>query len=170
LEEKYYERGIMDTEESKETRDERKISLIMRDFMEDFALFVEAGFVAVKQLDEVSSKNLFRTAKFLNPENPAAELGLGYIALHKLEVKEAAKYFEEILKKDPNHHLAKALLGISYMINKTKRKEGEKLIQEARAASDDPTIQNLADVCIDWASNDLKSKEFSPLNPDSHQS
>lgn len=134
-------------------------------FKEDFALFVEAGFVAVKQLDEIAARRLFKAAELLHPDNPASQLGLGYIALHKLQVNEATKIFEGILKKDPEHYLAQALLGICYMMTKNKRKKGEKLIMDAKSKSDNPTIKNLADVCMEWANNDLKPKDFSPLAP-----
>jgi len=134
-------------------------------FREDFVLLIEAGFVAVKQLDEIAARRLFKAAELLNPDNPASQLGLGYIALNKLQLNEATKIFEGILKKDPNHYLAQAMLGVCYMMSKTKRKKGEKLIQDAREKSNDPTIHNLAEVCKDWASKDLKAKEFSPLSP-----
>lgn len=142
---------------------------LLDNFKEDYALFIEAGFVAVKQLDEIAARRLFKTAELLNPENPASQLGLGYIALNKLQISEATKIFESILKKDPEHYLAQALLGICYMMSKTKRQKGEKLILDAKAKSDDPTIKNLADVCMEWAHSDLKAKEFSPLVPQKEQ-
>ena len=132
-------------------------------FREDFALFIEAGFVAVKQLDEIAARRLFKSAELLHPDNPASQLGLGYIALHKLQVNEAAKIFEGILQKDKEHYLAQALLGICYMMTKNKMKQGEKLIMDAKAKSDNQTIKNLADVCMEWANNDLKKRDFSPL-------
>jgi tetratricopeptide (TPR) repeat protein len=138
---------------------------LLDNFKEDFALFIEAGFIAVKQLDEIAARRLFKTAELLNPENPASQLGLGYVALNKLQINEATKLFEGILKKDPEHYLAQALLGICYMMSKNKRKKGETMVLEAKEKSDDPTIKNLADVCMEWASSDLKAKEFSPLVP-----
>ena len=134
-------------------------------FKEDFVLFIEAGFVAVKQLDEIAAKRLFKAASMLNPDNPASQLGLGYIALSKLQISEATKIFERVLKKDPEHHLAQALLGICFLLTKNKRKKGESMILAAKAKSDDPTIKNLADICIEWADKDLKAKDFSPLVP-----
>jgi predicted Zn-dependent protease len=134
-------------------------------FKEDFALFIEAGFVAVKQLDEIAARRLFKSAELLHPDNPASQLGLGYIALHKLQVNEAAKIFESILKKDKEHYLAQSLLGICYMLTKNKIKKGEKLIMDAKAKSDNPTIKNLADICMDWADKDLKKRDYSPLAP-----
>lgn len=136
---------------------------LLEDFREDFALFIEAGFIAVKQLDEIAARRLFKTAELLNPDNLASQLGLGYVALNKLQIAEATKTFESILKKDPNHHLAQALLGICFLLTKNKRKKGEQLIEEAKAKSDDPTIHNLAEVCMDWAHKDLKAKALSPL-------
>jgi predicted Zn-dependent protease len=138
---------------------------LLDNFKDDFVLLIEAGFVAVKQLDEIAARRLFKAAEILNPDNPASQLGLGYIALNKLQVNEASKIFEGILKKDPTHYLAQALLGVCYMMNKTKRKKGEKMIEEAKLKSSDPAIQTLADVCMDWANKDLKAKEFSPLTP-----
>ncbi len=131
---------------------------ILEYFVEDYALFIEAGFVAVKQLDEIAARRLFKAAEMLNPDNPAAQLGMGYIALNKLQVSDATKIFEEILKKDPSHYLAQALLGVCFLLTKNKRAQGEKLILDAKEKSDDPTIRNLSEVCINWATADLTSK------------
>ena len=138
---------------------------LLQEFKEDFALFIEAGFIAVKQLDEIAARRLFKTAELLNPDNPASQLGLGYIALNKLQVSEATKIFEAITKKDPSHHLAEALLGICCMLTRGKMKKGEKLIADAKAKTQDPTIKNLADVCMEWAEKDLKVKTTSLLVP-----
>lgn len=141
-------------------------STILEEFKEDYALFIEAGFIAVKQLDEIAARRLFKAAELLNPDNPASQLGLGYIALNKLQVTEATKIFEAILKKDPQHHLAEALLGICFLLTKGKLKKGEKMILEAQEKSNDPTIKNLATVCMDWAKKDLEKKNSSLLVPE----
>lgn len=139
---------------------------ILEEFKEDYALFIEAGFIAVKQLDEIAARRLFKAAELLNPDNPASQLGLGYIALNKLQITEATKIFEAILKKDPQHHLAEALLGICFLLTKGKMKKGEKMILEAKEKSKDPTIKNLANVCMDWAQKDLVKKNTSLLVPE----
>jgi len=127
-------------------------------FLEDFALFIEAGFVAVKQLDEIAARRLFKAAETLNPESPAPQLGLGYIALNKLRIAEASSTFEEIVRKDPSHYLAKALLGVCYVLTRDRKKEGEDLILAAKKESKDPTIENLSNVCLDWLKKDLSGK------------
>ena len=66
-------------------------------FAEDFALFIEAGFIAVKQLDEIAARRLFKAAETLKPESSAPKLGLGYIELNKMRPQEASKIFETIL-------------------------------------------------------------------------
>ena len=132
-------------------------------FVEDYSLFVEAGFVAVKQLDEVAARRLFKAAEILNPDNPASQLGLGYIALNRLRVVEAATIFEEILKKDPGHRLAQTLLGVAYLLSQDKKKRGEQLLLEAKEGCDDPTIKNLANVCLDGLQKDLGPKPLPPL-------
>jgi tetratricopeptide (TPR) repeat protein len=144
---------------------EGKEKSLLDEFRDDYALFIEAGFVATKQLDEIAARRLFKVAQLLNPDNPASQLGIGYIALNKLQVADATKIFEGILKKDPEHHLAKALLGISFLLTKGKMKKGEKLILEAKEESDDPTVKNLADVSLEWMEKDLKKKAASLLVP-----
>jgi len=136
---------------------------LLKFFTEDYALFIEAGFVAVKQLDEIAARRLFKAAEILNPDSPASQLGLGYIALNRLRVVEAATIFEAILQKEPNHRLTRALLGVAYLLSQEKRKLGEQLLLEAKSECDDPTITNLAEVCLDWLKKDLGTKPLSPL-------
>lgn len=128
-------------------------------FKEDFALLIEAGFVAVKQLDETSATRIFHAAQVLSPDSTAPQIGLGYISLNKLEVKEATRAFEEVIKKEPTNLLAQTFLGICFLLSKPKRKKGEKLIQEAIDKTDNPSIKNLGEVSLEWANKDLKKKE-----------
>lgn len=129
---------------------------ILEDFKEDFALLIESGFIAVKQLDEVSSRRIFEAAAILEPESSIPRIGLGWIALNKLEIKEATKIFQEIVKKEPDNHLAQTFLGISYMLTKSKREEGEQLVQDAMEKTDDETIKNLGSISLEWCEKDLK--------------
>lgn len=127
----------------------------IEDFKEDFSLLIEAGFVAVKQLDEISASRIFHAAQAISPNSTAPQIGLGYIALNKLEVKQATKIFEEVTEKEPENYLAQTFLGICFLLTKPKRKKGEKLIQEAMEKSSDPTIKNLGKISLQWAEKDL---------------
>lgn len=129
------------------------------EFKDDFALLIEAGFVAVKQLDETSASRIFQAAQAISPSSTAPQIGIGYIALNKLELKEATKTFEEVLKKEPENYLAQTFLGICFLLTKPKRKKGEKLILEAIEKTDNATIKNLGEVSLEWAEKDLKKKE-----------
>jgi predicted Zn-dependent protease len=126
---------------------------------QDFGLLIEAGFIAVRQLDEKSARSLFQAAQKLKPESMAPQIGLGYIALNKLELKEAAAIFEAVIKKEPENYLAQTFLGICYLLVKEKRKEGEKLIAESMKKTTDPTVKNLGQVSLLWLEKDLKKKE-----------
>lgn len=130
----------------------------VQEFKEDFALLIEAGFVAVKQLDETSATRIFYAAQALSPQNTAPQIGLGYIALNKLEVKEATRIFETVIKVEPENHLAQTFLGICYLLTKGKRKKGEKLIHETMDKTADPTIKNLGTISLEWAEKDLYKK------------
>jgi predicted Zn-dependent protease len=134
----------------------------LQDFKEDFALLIEAGFIAVKQLDGTSAARIFNAAQILNPESTAPQIGLGYIALNKLEIKEATRIFEEVTAKEPENYLAQTFLGMCFLLTKAKRKKGEKIIREAIDKTDDETIKNLGSISLEWAEKDL-SKQKSPF-------
>lgn len=131
----------------------------LHEFKEDFSLLIEAGFVAVKQLDETSATRIFQAAQALNPDSTAPQIGLGYISLNKLEIKQATKVFEDVTKKEPDNFLAQTFLGICFLLSKPKRKKGEKLILEAMEKTDNPSIRNLGEVSLEWANKDLKKSE-----------
>ncbi len=134
----------------------------LKDFQDDFALFIEAGFVAVKQLDETSATRIFNAAQLLNPESSAPKIGLGYIALNKLEVKEATRIFEGVTAQEPDNQLAQTFLGMCFLLTKPKRKKGEKIIREAMEKTTDETIKNLGSISLEWAEKDL-SKNSAPF-------
>lgn len=121
----------------------------------DFALLIEAGFVAVKQLDETSATRIFHAAQVLSPHSTAPRIGLGYIALNKLEIKEALQIFEAVTQEEPENALAQTFLGMCYLLTKGKRKKGEKIIHDAMEKTTDPTIKNLGTISLEWAEKDL---------------
>jgi len=139
------------------------------EFVDDFALLIEAGFIAVKQLDEVNANRIFCAAHALSPKSVAPQIGLGYIALNKLEVKKATIIFDDVVKKEPENLLAKVFLGICYLLTKPKRKEGEEMIKKSIEKSDDPTVKNLGKISLEWADKDLsriKSPFFAETKKD----
>lgn len=133
------------------------------EFKEDFALFIEAGFVAVKQLDEMSATRIFQAAQALNPTHTAPQLGIAYIALNKMEIKQATQLYEEILRVEPDNYLAQTFLGICNLLTKGKQAKGEKLIHEAGEKTTDPTVKHLADTALEWAGKDLIKKAKAPF-------
>ena len=139
------------------------MSSLLEDIKEDYALLIEGGFVAVTQADEDCAKKLFRAAKVLNPESTAWQMGFGYIALNKLEVKEAYRIFGKIVKKEEDNYLAKTFLGLSHLLLKKDRKEGEALIREAMKKSEDPAVQHLGDVSLQWMDEYYKKEEKAPF-------
>lgn len=132
-------------------------------FKEDFALLIEAGFVAVKQMDEVGATRIFQAAQAISPTNIAPRIGMGFIALNKLEIKQATEIFEEVTEKDPTNELAQTFLGMCYLLTKGKGKKGEKLIQEVMEKTTDLTIKNLGVIALEWGTKDLTKKSKSPF-------
>lgn len=132
------------------------------EFKEDFSLLVEAGFVAVKQLDEMSATKIFQALQAMSPDSMAPQLGMGYIHLNKLEVKEATAIFETVVAKEPENALAQTFLGMCFLLTKPKRKKGEELIKSILSKTEDPAIRHLAELSLEWADKDL-SKNKSPF-------
>jgi len=126
-----------------------------KDYKEDWILFLEAGFIAVNQADEDAALKLFKAAEMLNPENSMPKVGIGYLHLHKLELKQAAKMFEEVLEKEPKNEMARAFLGISMSLAPTSMEKGERILQQTHK-SHDPLIKKLSDTAIDFAEKFLK--------------
>lgn len=135
----------------------------LSEFKEDFALLIEAGFVAVKQLDEISATRIFQAAQALSPSNTAPQIGMGYIALNKLEIKEATRIFEAVTQTEPENDLAQIFLGMCFLLTKDKRKKGEKIIKDAMEKTTDSTIKNLGSLSLEWGAKDLSKKSASPF-------
>lgn len=133
------------------------------EFKDDFALLIEAGFVAVKQLDEISAAHIFRAAQAISPSNTAPRIGIGYIALNKLELKKATQIFQEIVQEEPDNYLAQTFLGMSYLLTRGRQKKGERIIREAIEKTSDQTIKNLGTISLEWAEKDLSKKSKTPF-------
>jgi hypothetical protein len=132
-----------------------------KDFKEDWILFLESGFIAVNQMDEDAAVKLFKAAELFKPESTLPKVGIGYLHLHKLELKQACKVFEEVLEKEPKNEMAKTFLGICMSLSPASLTKGEKILEQTQK-SHDPLIKNLSGTAIDFATKFLK-KEPSPV-------
>ncbi|MGM0439573.1 MAG: tetratricopeptide repeat protein [Chlamydiota bacterium] len=130
---------------------------MLQPFQEDFKLMVEAGFMAVKQLNEDHAKKLFNAAQLLRPDDVNPQIGLGYIHLNKMEHKPAVEIFSKVCEKESENYLAQAFLGMAYLLSKKTNDKGEELLKDAKQKSDNPTVANLADVSLEWNRKDLKN-------------
>ncbi|EKE21596.1 MAG: hypothetical protein ACD_7C00173G0002 [uncultured bacterium] len=130
-------------------------------YKQDFLLLLEAGYIATNQTDEDSAVKLFKAAELLDKNNALIKIGFGYLALHKLELKEAASLFEEVLKQDTKNEMAKAFLGITIALMPKDTLKGEKILKEA-LESDDKGVKKLAGIALDFVDKFLK-KEPSPV-------
>jgi predicted TPR repeat methyltransferase len=126
-----------------------------KDYKEDWILFLETGFIAVNQADEDAAIKLFKAAELLNPESILPKVGVGYLHLHKLELKQACKKFEEVLEKEPKNEMAKTFLGICMSLSPASLEKGENILKQTHK-SHDPLIKRLSDTAIDFAEKFLK--------------
>ncbi|HSX13908.1 MAG TPA: HrpB1 family type III secretion system apparatus protein [Chlamydiales bacterium] len=127
-----------------------------KNYKDDFFLMLESGFIAVNQADEDSALKLFRAAELLNPENSLPQVGFGYLHLHKLELTQAIKRFEDVLEQEPKNEMAKALLGICMSLSPQQLIKGEKVLNET-LKSKDPMIKQLAGTAKDFVEKFVKT-------------
>ena len=125
-------------------------------YKDQFILLVEAGFIAVNQADEDAAMKLFRASELLNPSNTLPKVGMGYMHLCKLELKQACKLFDEVLAKEPDNEMAKAFLGLSLALTPNEVAKGEKMLEATAQKSKDPTIKGLASTAVDFVDRFVK--------------
>lgn len=126
------------------------------EYKDDFWALCESGFIAVNQMDEHAAKKLFAAAEVLDKNNTMPQTGYGYMHLCKLELKQAAKVFEEILKKEPNNEMVKAFLGVVLSLSPQEGAKGEKILEESARKVDEPTIKTLAIDTLDFVEKFIK--------------
>lgn len=132
---------------------------LLKEAKEDFPLFIEMGFVAVKYGSERLCTSLFNSAAFLNPESTAPIMGHAYVALNKMELEEAKKLYKEVLEKEGDNRMAKMFLGICHVLDKKNVEEGEKMIEAALDGAEDPSVTNLGKTSLDWIRKEFKGKK-----------
>lgn len=130
-------------------------------YKEDFILFLEAGFIAVNQADEDSALKLFKSAELLNPSSVLPKVGVGYLHLHKLDLKKACKAFEEVLEQEPKNEMAKAFLAIALTLGPSTLTKGEEMLLEL-SKTKDPLIKQLGSTATGFVETCLKK----PPSPD----
>jgi Flp pilus assembly protein TadD len=130
----------------------------LQKYKDDFVLLLESGFIAASQTDEDAAVKLFRAAQTLQPENVMPKVGFGYIHLLKLELNQACKKFEEVLKAEPHNEMARAMLGLSTSLTVKDAEKGEKILQEAMKNSKDPSIKTMASTSIDFVEKFVKKQ------------
>lgn len=141
----------------------------IKEFKVDAPMLVEAGFVAIKQVDEDSAKKCFLGAMVIDQDLSLPVVGLGMVSLLKLDLAEAERLFNIVLQKEPDNQMARTMLGITnlYRISDEGLKEGKSLIEEAMDETDDHSIKELGGYSKDlYKEIKKKMKDLHPLESD----
>ena len=123
----------------------------------DFFLFLEAGFIAINQADEDAAVKLFKACELLRPENSLSRIGIGYMHLHKLELKAACQYFEEVLLKEPDNEMAQTFLGIALSLTPDQVAKGEKFLEKSAKSASDSHVKKVANTSLDFVEHFVKN-------------
>ncbi len=130
----------------------------LQKYKDDFVVLLESGFIAAGQTDEDAALKLFRAAQLLQPENELPKVGFGYVHLLKLELQQACKRFEEVLKADPNNEMARAMLGLSTALTVKDADKGETLLKEAMKKSGDANVKTMASTAMEFIEKFVKKQ------------
>lgn len=131
-------------------------------YNEDFFLFLEAGFIAINQADEDAALKLFKACKLLRPDNTLTTVGLGYLHLHKLELKTAIEHFRSVIAKEPDNAMAQTFLGIALSLTPDQVTEGEKILELAAQNSTDDDVKQVANTTLDFVDEFVKKTGTAP--------
>ena len=123
---------------------------------EHFFTLLEAGYIACNQADEESASRLFKASKLLKPENALCDVGMGYLHLHKLELKQACLKFEEVIKREPQNEMARTLLGVAKSLMPQGVSEGEQILHDMSSGTKDPYVKQLSETAIDFVDRFVK--------------
>jgi len=126
-----------------------------KSYQNDWLLLLEAGFIAIDQMDETSASELFKAVETLRADKPVSRIGSGFLYLHKLDVNNACKVFKKILKEDPQNDVAKAMLGLALSLEPDTLEQGEHLLQEVHQRKS-PFAKSLTDTAISFVGKFLK--------------
>lgn len=132
-------------------------------YEKDFWLLLEAGFVAVNNIDEDSALKLFTACTVLKPDSTFPKVGFAYMHLCKLELKKASTLLEEVLAINPENEMAETLLGIVLSMMPKKSAHGEKLLEKATKSSQSD-IKKLANEALHFVEHTVKQKVPSPMD------
>ena len=134
----------------------------LQKFKDHFILLCEAGFVAVNQADEDAATKLFKASELRKPENTLPKVGMGYMQLMRLQLKDACRLFDEVIAKEPDNEMAKAFLGLSYALTSTDLEKGEKILGETAKDAEDAQVKKLAETALEFVEKFIK-KAPTPL-------
>jgi len=128
----------------------------LKKYQNDFILLCEAGFIAVNQMDEDAATKLFKASLLLKPENCLPKVGLGYMYLMQLKVKEAMTMFNEVIAKEPDNEMAKTFLGLTCTFTANELAKGETMLEESAKTATDPSIKELATNALQFVDKFVK--------------
>lgn len=108
------------------------MSSLQEKYKDHFILFIEAGFIAVNQMDETSALRLFHAAKLINPHASINDLAMGYYHLCRLEITKCLEHLDRLLKHEPNNEIAKSFKAMALALSTDRVKEGHKILEELK--------------------------------------
>ena len=133
------------------------MSNLKEKYQDEFILFLEAGFIAVNHADEDAAKKLFAASSLLKPESVLNLVGMGYMHLCKLELKNAENMFKKVLEIDPSNDMARTFLGITMSMSPKQGSEGEKMLEEL-AKSGNPEVKHLSKDALSFVDQFVKKR------------
>jgi predicted TPR repeat methyltransferase len=136
------------------------MSTLKNKYKEQYILFLEAGFIAVNQMDEPAAVRLFTAAKILNPHSVLNEIGFGYLYMCKLELKKAVEHYGKAIEMEPENEMAKTFLALTMAMTNHHVTDSEKILSTL-SDSEDPEVRKLSHQVMEFIDQFIKKKHKS---------
>lgn len=136
---------------------------IIEDIKKDALLFLEAGFIALNQAEYEAAEGLFEAAEALDADRDMCDIGRGYLAMHKMQIPKARKWFEKVHKRSPDNQMAATFLAWANIMDEKHQSEGEAACMKIMKEAKQPDIKHFADSALEFAKN-YSGPASSPLN------
>ncbi len=104
--------------------------------------------MAINQADGVAAEQLFDACLLLRPENTLGHIGKGYVALNRLQMKDASQIFENVVHREPKNEIARGLLSLTYAFVPVTQKKSRQMAQDLKSSTKDTQAKTLADSII----------------------
>ncbi|RDB31812.1 tetratricopeptide repeat protein [Candidatus Similichlamydia laticola] len=126
---------------------------------EDLHLFLEAGIMLTERQRDAEAEKLITSAKILAPDSIVPDLCFGHFAMQRMQFSAAICVLNRVLKKEPEHPLAMAMVGLCLAFSPQTQKVGREMLESVQEKTDDRDVLRMCEMASAWIKTDNRFKK-----------